>query len=98
MDALERQIKKNKTRLEKRLREGAFDSFDQSMELDEEKKYDVLRIKHFSLKPMSIDEAILQMNLLGHQFFLFNNADTSTNCVVYKRNDGGYGLIMPERL
>lgn len=57
----------------------------------------VIRTKSFYLKPMSTEEAILQMNLLGHQFFVFEDQDSGQTCVVYKRKDGAYGLITPER-
>ena len=97
IDAIERQIRKNKTRLAKRLREGSFippvdEGFDDSI-ADEET---IIRTKTYSTKPMSPDEAILQMNLLGHQFFVFNDDQTGATCVVYTRRDGAYGLIVPE--
>jgi putative sigma-54 modulation protein len=56
----------------------------------------VVRTKSVVLKPESVEEAILQMKLLGHQFYMFLNAETDGICVVYKRNDGGYGLIEPD--
>lgn len=95
--AIERQIRKNKTRLEKRLREGAFvkGSVDNYEVLDEETDFEI-RTKTFTFKPMSPEEAILQMNLLEHEFFVFKNDSTGETNVVYKRIDGGYGLIMPE--
>ena len=96
--AIERQIRRNKTRLEKRLREGALErdagaAFAAvSDEPDEEFK--IVRSKRFSIKPMSPEEAILQMNLLGHEFFVFKNMDSDDAVsVVYKRKQGGYGLI-----
>ncbi len=95
---IERQIRKNKTRLSRRLRENpvfvppAPDEFDDIQD-DEEK---IIRTKTFSTKPMSPEEAILQMNLLGHQFFVFNDDQTGATCVVYTRRDGAYGLIVPE--
>ena len=55
-----------------------------------------IRVKSFPVKPMTPEEAILQMNLLGHMFFVFRDADTSAVCVVYKRKDGAYGLIVPQ--
>lgn len=98
VSAIERQIRKNKTRIEKRLREGAFDAFAASTEEGfEEEDYSVIKTKRFNLKPMSIDEAILQMNILGHEFFLFQSVEEGTICVIYKRSGGGYGLIVPER-
>ena len=100
--SLERQIRKNKTRLEKRLRTGAFErSVDASTEISsfvpdepEEGEYHVVRTKTFPIKPMTQDEAILQMNLLGHSFFAFKNEDAGgAFAVVYRRNDGDYGII-----
>lgn len=96
IDMIERQIRKNKTRLEKRLREDAFEAPYEAMEeLEEEPEFKV-RHKSFTYKPMSVDEAILQMNLLDHTFFVFKDAQTEEVCVVYKRKDGDYGLITPE--
>jgi len=94
---IERQIRKNKTKLAKRLRQGTFvppseEEFDDTP-LDEEK---ILRTKTYDTKPMSPEEAILQMNLLGHQFFVFKDDQTGATCVVYARRDGAYGLIVPE--
>lgn len=98
VDAIERQIRKNKTRLEKKLRDVSFevpeeDDFDF---VEEEQEFNI-RTKTFSLKPMSVEEAILQMNLLGHQFFVFEDAGTGDTCVVYTRRDGDYGLIVPTK-
>lgn len=97
VDSLIRQIRKNKTRLEKRLRAGSLDSVIIASEPEEEElDFNVVRTKHVSVKPQSVDEAILQMNLLDHQFYLFRNAETDEVNVVYKRQDGGYGVIVPE--
>ena len=62
----------------------------------EEPDYSVIKRKHFALKPMHVDEAILQMELLGHNFYMFLNAETEVPNVVYKRNAGGYGLLEPD--
>jgi len=62
---------------------------------EEEGSFEIVKTKRFPIKPMSPEEAILQMNLLGHNFFVFTNADTDTINVVYKRKDGKYGLIEP---
>jgi len=103
--AIERQIRKNKTRLEKRLREGAFikDVVTSAATyvapepvVEEDPDYQI-RVKTFSMKPMSPDEAILQMNLLGHEFFVFENDLTGMVNVVYKRKDNNYGMIVPEK-
>ncbi len=101
---LERQIRKNKTRLEKRLRQGAFERVVDESEIStfapeetEEGEYRLVRSKKFPIKPMTREEAILQMNLLGHSFFAFKDEDRSgAFSVVYRRNDGGYGLIEDE--
>lgn len=92
---IERQIRRNKTRLEKRLRDNAFDpaNFEPEVKAEEESEFNILKNKHIYLKPMSAEEAILQMNLLGHSFFLFKNASTDGTNLVYKRNDKNYGLI-----
>ena len=99
---LERQIRKNKTRLEKRLRQGAFErtaveegSF--APVEPEEGEYQIIRTKTFPIKPMTRDEAILQMNLLSHDFYAFKDeAAGGAFAVVYRRKDGGYGLIDDE--
>ena len=99
--AIERQIRRNKTRLEKRLREGALEketvpSFipENAVEEATEEEFKIIRSKYFSIKPMSAEEAILQMNLLNHEFFVFKNVEEDDAVsVVYKRNNGGYGLI-----
>ncbi len=96
---IERQIRKNKTRLAKKLRDGAFEREIRepavaSEEEDAEQEFDVIRTKRFSIKPMTTEEAILQMNLLDHEFFVFKNQeDEDRFAVVYKRKSGGYGLI-----
>ncbi len=94
VDLLIRQIRKNKTKLEKRLRSGAFDDY-AGLEVEEETEFELVRTKTVPVKPQSVDEAILQMNLLGHQFYVFLNSSTETLAVVYRREDGGYGLIEP---
>ncbi len=98
VDILEGQIRKNKTRLEKRLYTGVFkpEYFSSDIAIEEETDFKVVRTKRFAIKPMPTDEAILQMNLLGHEFFVFSNADTNEVNVVYRRKDGNYGLIEPE--
>ena len=97
---LERQIRKNKTRLAKRLREDAFERTVDAEEVSsfvpepEEEEFQIVRTKKFPLKPMTVEEAILQMNLLGHEFFAFRNQeDEEAFAIVYRRKSGGYGLI-----
>ena len=94
---IERQIRKNKTRLARRLRQDAFvRTVDETSFVPEEKEEDlsIVRVKEFYFKPMTREEAVLQMNLLEHNFFAFRDEDNG-GCfaVVYRRNDGGYGLI-----
>ncbi len=97
VDSLIRQIRKNKSRVEKRLRSGNIEDFiDAGPAEVEEDDYKIVRSKKILLKPEETEEAILQMNILGHQFYMFLNASTDTINVVYKRKDGGYGLIEPE--
>lgn len=97
INAIERQIRKNKTRLQRKLRQGAFDNgiVDTNEDFEEEKEF-IIREKSFALKPMSTEEAIMQMNLIDHEFFVFKNDKTGDVCVVYKRRDGAYGLINTE--
>lgn len=101
--SIERQLRKNKSRLEKRLRREAFasypdeDYFVPETDEEEEPSYQLLRSKRFFFNPMTTDEAILQMNLVGHTFFAFRNEDEGgAFSVVYKRNDGGYGIIVDQ--
>ena len=68
-----------------------------AFEIPEEKEFNIVRTKRFAVKPMSTEEAILQMNLLGHDFFMFRDSVSEENCVVYRRRDGAYGLIVPEK-
>lgn len=93
--AIERQVRRNKTRLEKRLREGAFERTAEIIpEEDEPEEFKIVREKRFSIKPMTPEEAILQLDLLGHEFFAFRNEDEDgVFAIVYKRKNGGYGLI-----
>lgn len=103
-DVIERKIRKNKTRLEKKLKRGAFDKaaadpaevIDFS-DLDEDSEFNIIKTKRFAIKPMTAEEAILQMNLLGHKFFVFRNQDNDDAVsVVYHRLDSGYGMIEVE--
>ena len=94
---IEGQIRKNKTRLARRLRKDAFvrTAEETSFVPDEtEDDLSIVKVKKFPIKPMSRDEAVLQMNLLNHSFFAFRNEENDgAFAIVYKRNDGGYGLI-----
>ncbi len=98
VDILERQIRKYKTKLQKRYQNGETIRFENVMPLPVERDEDrpkLVKRKKFGLKPMSYEEAILQMELLRHNFFVFMDADTEDVSVVYKRKDGDYGLIEP---
>lgn len=103
--SIERQLRKNKTRLEKRLRTEGFELvgdstesfFAPEVEEEGESAFSIIRSKSFFFRPMSVEEAVLQMNLLGHSFFAFRNEDQGgVFSVVYTRHDGGYGLICDE--
>ncbi len=90
---IDRQIRKNKTRLSKRLRQEALVStMPEEFEVPEETEFDVVRTKHITVKPMSTEEAILQMNLLGHDFFVYRSTNDVVS-IVYRRRNGGYGLL-----
>ncbi|NLB81737.1 MAG: ribosome-associated translation inhibitor RaiA [Clostridiaceae bacterium] len=95
VDSVERQIRKNKTRLVKRLREGSIANLTHGADnnVEEETEFNIVKTKRFETKPMSADEAILQMNLLGHEFFVFENDLSGKTTIVYKRKDRNYGLI-----
>lgn len=93
-DIIIRQIRRHRTKLEKRLRAGAYEAEEQGFELPDEAT--LVRTKRFTMKPMSTEDAIAQMDMLGHSFFLFLNEETNSACVVYKRQDGNYGLLEPE--
>lgn len=94
-DKLERQIRKQKTRLSRKhggsVRFGEID-----VKPIEEDEGQLVKVKKFGVKPMNSEEAILQMDLLGHNFFVYQDADSSRVNVVYKRKDGDYGLLEPE--
>lgn len=94
IDKIIRQIRKNKTRLEKRLKDTAFKQ--EFQDTVEESDLSVIRTKKFKMRPMSAEEAILQMNMLGHGFFMFRNASTGEINVVYKRDDEGYAVLEPD--
>ena len=96
VDSLVRQIRKNKTRIERKLRDVSFDDILVANTIDDEEDFEIVRTKTVVLKPETVEEAILQMNLIGHMFYMFRNAETDDICVVYKRNDGGYGVIEPD--
>lgn len=95
VDNLIRRIRKNKTKLERKLRTGAFDNLAAVEDIAEESEFNIVRTKSVAVKPESVEEAILQMNMLGHEFYMFRNSATDAISLVYRRKDGGYGLIEP---
>lgn len=98
VDKLERQIRKNKTRLsskKSKVKEFSFDYIEE-IEDTEEENSKIVKRKKIEVKPMSEEEAILQMELLGHQFYLYKDVETSNPTLVYKRKDGDYGIIETE--
>lgn len=94
VDIVLRQIRRHRTKLEKRLRAGVYEQQAPDFELQDESV--LVRTKRFVMKPMSVEDAIAQMNLLNHSFFLFLNVETDCASVVYKRLDGNYGLLEAE--
>lgn len=94
VDVLERQIRKNRTRLEKKLHFEK-DTFADYAELETEDEIKVSKVKKFEILPMTVEEAVMQMNLLSHQFYMFKNAETGNINVVYKRKENDYGVIEP---
>jgi putative sigma-54 modulation protein len=99
VDILMRQIRKNKTRLEKRVKAGGIDALTAEMPAQEEpeEEYQVVRKKQVMLKPISVEEAILEMNMINHDFFMFINAETDEMNVVYRRANGNYGVLEPAK-
>lgn len=95
-ELLERRIVKNRKRLDARNITLPAGSYTEEEE-EESAAYHVIREKHFSVKPATVDEAILEMNMLGHAFYLFRDAETDEVQAVYCRKDGTYGLLVPER-
>ena len=98
VDVIERQIRKNKTRLEKKIKRDVAEditliSGEAYVEGEETDEFRIIKKKRFHVKPMSAEEAVLLMNLLGHNFFVFKNQDTDEMNVVYKRKDGNYAII-----
>lgn len=98
MDVLERQIRRYRTRLidRKQSVQAFSDTFIEEDEETDDSEIRIVRTKHFDLKPMTPEEACLEMELVGHDFFVFQNGDTGNVAVVYKRKGNSYGLIEPE--
>lgn len=93
---LERQIRKYRTRLEKRMRQDADTAEVYEAPFQEAEAGQLVRTKHFALEPMDVDSAIEQMELLGHSFFMFKDEQSGSIQTVYKRTDGNYGLLIPD--
>lgn len=96
VDTLERQIRKNRTRLQKQLKDSAFRYEEVEDELPEE-SIEIGKIKEFPLTEMTPEDAVLQMNLSSHNFYLFKNSENGKTCAVYVRDGGEYGLLIPEK-
>ena len=102
VEALAKQFRKHKARLAKRLRKDSLESYlpvyEGAADESAEEKYEIVKVKNFPVKPLDVEEAILQMNMIGHSFFVFSNSENEEEInVVYVRNDGKYGLIVPEK-
>lgn len=97
IETIVRQIRKNKTRLEKRMKDASKrEFFEEAVDFEEETEFDI-RTKTFEVMPMTPEEAVLQMNISGHDFYMFRDGDSGEVCVVYKRRGKGYGLIIPQK-
>ena len=96
VDKLSRQIRRHRTKLDKRMHISVPEPAPEAAEDVEEEDRKVVKVKRFAVKPMSVDDAIMQMEMLGHSFYLFNNADTGRMNVLYIRQDGDYGLLEPD--
>lgn len=95
IDSMIRQIRKNKTKVAKKVKTGTIDELIPLSPDEEETDFNVVRYKTMNIKPQSIDEAILQMNMLGHSFYMFENQESGEINVVYARKNGGYGVLEP---
>ncbi|MBM7835764.1 ribosome-associated translation inhibitor RaiA [Clostridium sardiniense] len=95
-DKLERQIRKQRTKLSRRMNDSLRFGEIATDKYENEHEGEVVKTKRFAVKPMNVDEAILQMELIGHNFFVYKDADTNNVSVLYKRKDGDYGLLEPD--
>ena len=95
MDVLTKQITRNKKKLEHKFRGEKFSELAVDFYEEPAEDYGIVKTKQFRVNPMDVQEAILQMNLLGHNFFMFRNTENGEINVVYKRNDGDYGVLEP---
>ena len=100
VDKLESQIRRQKTRIEKQIHDYSYmkEYLNDLVSAEDEDEYEektIIKRKTFALVPMTKDDAVLQMEMLGHSFLVYLDAETGNVCVVYKRKDGNYGLIEP---
>ena len=96
VNKLERQIRKNKTKLKRKEKSGIKElNMEEILDIPDEEEVDIKR-KKIEIKPMNLDEAILQMELLGHNFYMYKDSDLDSITLVYKRKNGGYGVIETE--
>ena len=93
---LERQIRKQKTKLQRRNNESLRFNSIKEIAVEDDEDGEIVKVKKFNIKPMNTEEAILQMELVQHNFFVFKDADTNNVNVIYKRKDGNYGLLEPD--
>ena len=98
VDKIERQIRRHRTKLEKRLHEEVVIQAEETENSVEEESQELVRVKRFEMKPMTVEDAILQMDMLGHSFFLFQNSETGITSVVYRRNYGNIGMLEPTNI
>lgn len=96
VDKLERQIRKNKEKINSRINKTFIQDFEQDLEDEYQEDEKIVKRKNIDLKPIDEEEAIIQMNMLGHSFFVYKSVESNNICVIYKRKDGNYGLIETE--
>ncbi len=94
IDIMERRMAKHKDKLLSRYKKGG--SLPPVAEVPSEDQYELVRTKTYEMKPMSVQDAILNMEVLGHEFYMFFNSDENKICTVYRRKDGAFGMIMPQ--
>ena len=97
VDKLESQVRRHRTKLAKRIRTPQVEEVVEEIPTYMETDYKVVRTKQYAVKPMSVDDAIVSMDMLGHNFFVFVNEDGMKTCVIYRRNDGDIGVLEPEK-
>ena len=96
MDVLERQMSKCKTKLKRRKHQIPDIPVTPVEYTEDDSDYEVVRVKNYEMKPMTVQDAILNMEMLGHTFYMFNDSENGSYATVYKRDDGAYGLIVPK--